>query len=153
MLTLQTRLRPNEQEIAAKVVDGEAIMINLSTGMYYSMGETGAVVWELLAGGHSLEDISMTLARRYDVAREHAQADVERLAAQLLEENLVTLSDSTAPPAALPGVAGVTRTPYSAPKLDIFRDIGHLVALDPPMPGLTNLPWTEPSGGTPTPTS
>jgi hypothetical protein len=153
MLTLQTRLRPNEEEIAAKVVDGEAIMINLSTGMYYSTDETGALVWELMAGGHSLEEISAALVHRYDVSREQAQADVERLAAQLLEENLVTLSDSDAAPAAPSGSPVPTRTAYSAPKLDIFRDIGHLVALDPPMPGLTNLPWTEPSGGTPTLTS
>jgi coenzyme PQQ synthesis protein D (PqqD) len=153
MLTLQTRLRPNQEEIAAKVVDGEAIMINLSTGIYYSMDETGALVWELLAAGHSLEEVSAALARRYDVPGEQAQADVARLGAELLEENLVTLSDVNAAPAGLPGPVVQARTAYTAPKLDIFRDIGNLIALDPPMPGLTDLRWSEPSGGAPAPTT
>ena len=37
MLTLQNRLRPNEEEVAGKVMDGDAIIINLSNGIYYSM--------------------------------------------------------------------------------------------------------------------
>lgn len=144
MLTQQTRLRPNTGEIAAAIVDGEAIMINLSTGMYYSMDQVGSLMWEFMTAGQSLEEVVASVARRYDVPREQAQADVQRLATQLVEENLVVLSAEDVPPPASPAdVESCALAPYSSPKLEIYRDIGHLVALDPPMPGLKDLPWKE----------
>ena len=42
---LQSRLKPNEEEVAAKVLDGEAILINLSNGAYYSTDKRGAFIW------------------------------------------------------------------------------------------------------------
>ena len=44
MLMLKHRMQPNKEEVAAKVMDGEAILINLSNGIYYSMDKVGAVV-------------------------------------------------------------------------------------------------------------
>ena len=34
-------LKPNSDGVASKIVDGEAILINLSNGMYYSMDAVG----------------------------------------------------------------------------------------------------------------
>ena len=84
MLTLHTRLRPNEEEVAAKVMDGEAIMINLSNGVYYSMDEVGRLIWEMIEGRYSLQEMVAEIMARYDVSPSRAQADVERLAAELV---------------------------------------------------------------------
>jgi hypothetical protein len=144
MLNPETRLRPNDAEVAAKVVDGEAIMINLSNGIYYSLGHTGGLMWELLVGGRSLAQTSRTVAERYDVSTERAEADVERLAAELLRENLVTVAPGDGPSGELPPASAGGRAAYEAPKLEIFRDLGHLIALDPPMPGMKDVAWHEP---------
>src|SRR5215510_11576973 len=92
MLTLQQRLSPYE-EVAAKVIDGEAIIINLANGIYYSMDKVGGLIWEMLAETHSLEEVTTALTARYDVSSEQAQADVERLAAELVQENLLLLAN------------------------------------------------------------
>ena len=42
MSGLPERFRVNTEEVAAKVIDGEAIIINLTTGVYYSMDGVGA---------------------------------------------------------------------------------------------------------------
>ena len=76
------RLRPNEEEVAAQVLDGEAVMINLSNGFYYSMNGVGAFIWELIASGQSLDAIVTSLTRQYDVSSERAQADLDQLVAQ-----------------------------------------------------------------------
>ena len=146
MLSGDARFRPNVEEVAADILDGEAIMINLSTGMYYSMDQTGALVWSLLAAGRSLQDIASALAGRYAVAREQADADIRLLLAKLVEENLVRVADrdtSGSADADTLETADQSRLPYVAPQLEIYRDVGHLVALDPPMPGLKDLPWQE----------
>jgi hypothetical protein len=145
MLTLQARFRPNEKEVAAKVLDGEAIIINLSNGIYYSMDKVGGFLWAMVAEGHSLEEILAAIVARYDVSLEQARADIERLAAELLQENVVLASDHAPPPREHPEPR--QKVAYEWPQLNIYRDLGDLLALDPPMPGLEEIPWKEPAEG------
>jgi len=147
MLTLQNHLRPNEAEVAAKVLDGEAIIINLSNGMYYSMDKIGGLIWAMIEGGHSLRDIVEAIVSRYEVSFGQAQADVERLARELIQENLVIVSDPSLPVRQNQEVRAQERRPYESPMLNIYRDMGDLLALDPPMPTLDEIPWKEPPAG------
>src|SRR3970040_1383693 len=62
------RYRVHDEEVAAKVIDGEAIIINLTTGVYYSLDPTGSEVWSLLEAGHDLDAIAGHLGGRYDVS-------------------------------------------------------------------------------------
>ena len=144
MLTPQSRLRLNEQEVAAKVIDGEAIIINLANGIYYSMDKVGALIWEMLAGGHSLAEVTTAVLARYDVTREQTEADMQKLAAELMQENLLVVSQDA--PAFLNGstIESPEKLPYEAPQLNIYRDMGDLLALDPPTPGLQDIVWKEP---------
>ena len=143
MLTLQSCLRPNEQEVAAKVMDGEAIMINLSNGMYYSMNNVGGLIWEMIEGRHSLEKIVEGVVSRYDGSAEQVRADVERVVAELVQENLVKVSDEDLPPSESPSRDPEQKVAYESPRLNIYRDMGDLLALDPPMPELAETPWTK----------
>jgi len=143
MLSLQSRFRSRDEEVASKVIDGEAIIINLANGVYYSMDKVGALVWDLLQTGHSLEEVISAVSSRYDVEREQAEAHVRDLVQELVQENLVV---STENGAAAPAQAmeHQDRMPYEIPKLNIYRDMGDLLALDPPVPGLGDTPWKEP---------
>jgi hypothetical protein len=141
MLTEDERLRPREEEVAAKVMDGEAIIINLANGTYYSMDNVGGFVWELLQQGPTVREIGIALSERYEVSPEEAQRDVERLLADLLKENLIGLDGQE--PVERPVVeSGEARLPYAKPTLNVYRDMGDLLALDPPTPGLDS-PWKD----------
>lgn len=142
MLNLQTRLHPNEKEVAAKIMDGEAIMINLSTGVYHSMGKIGAVIWELIEKKYSLEEIIRTITAQYDISSAQAQADVENLVAELIHENLVSVSNEGTSTEMVQSSA-VSRAAYESPKLNTYRDMGDMLALDPPMPTLDDIPWKD----------
>jgi hypothetical protein len=146
MLTLRERLRPRDEEIAAKVIDGEAIIINLANGIYYSMDKVGGLIWDLLQVGYSLEEIMVAVTERYDVSREQVQADVQELVEELLRENLVSVSENGAS-VEKRQVEQQEKLPYEVPKLNIYRDMGDLLALDPPTPGLDNAPWKDPEDG------
>lgn len=144
MLTLNDRLRPREEEVAAKVIDGEAILINLGNGIYYSMDKVGGLIWEMVEGRHTLSEIVEAVVRRYEVAREQAETDVRTLSQQLLEENLITTAEDGVTSAARSDLVNGERLAYDAPTLNIYRDMGDLLALDPPTPGLQNIAWKEP---------
>jgi hypothetical protein len=140
VLRLEDRLQPNADEVAAKVMDGEAIMINLSNGMYYSMDGVGAAIWELIDQQLTLNEIARVITRQYMVDAVQAAADVLRLADELHDEKLVlVVADATISTAPTP--ASIDRQPYAPPLLNAYRDMGDLLAVDPPMPGLEDIPW------------
>jgi len=145
MMTPHDLLRPNEAEVAAKVLEGEAIIINLSNGTYYSMDKVGGLVWEMIEHGQDLEATVAAITTRYEVSPEQAQADVQRLAGELMQENLVIMSDKPPVPGERQESVDGQRLPYEPPKLNIYRDMSDLLALDPPMPSLDEIPWKESS--------
>jgi hypothetical protein len=148
LLSPGTRFRVCHERVVARVLDGEAVIIDLSSGVYYSIQHTGAVVWELIGASHSLEEVEAAVIDGHDVSPEQARADVRRLAGELLDEGLIVPLDAQAagPPPALPRRAEV-RLPYMPPTLDVFRDVSDLLAIDPPMPTLPDGPWKESGDG------
>jgi Coenzyme PQQ synthesis protein D (PqqD) len=144
MLNLHHCFRSREEEVASKVIDGEAIIINLASGVYYSMDKVGAFVWEHLQAGHTLDDVIRAVTSAYDVSPGQAESNVAELVEELLQENLVVTSENGASCAAEVVVEQEDKLPYELPKLNIYRDMGDLLALDPPVPGLGDTPWKEP---------
>ncbi len=138
MVALDTRLRPNHEEVIGKVLDGEAIVINLATGSYYAMPDVGAVIWEAIEEQCSLHEIADRVSARYDVSAERAAADMLEFAERLLQEGVVALTSDTAGHRDAPARAAI-RAPYATPQLTAYSDMRNLLALDPPMPSMDTL--------------
>lgn len=137
------RFRVNHESVAAKVIDGEAIIINLETGVYYSLDGTGGEVWSLLEEHHAIDAVIASLATRYGIPEERCGEDVRSLVGQLVEEDLIVPTEATV--AGNPVAEGSpARNGYEPPRLNVYRDMGDLLALDPPVPGLEPIPWDDP---------
>ena len=50
-------ISPCRNNVLAKVIDGEAILINVSTGAYYSLNGVGGLVWQWIDKEKSLQEI------------------------------------------------------------------------------------------------
>jgi Coenzyme PQQ synthesis protein D (PqqD) len=137
------RYHVNSEEVTSKIVDGEAIIINLSNGAYYSLAGSGALAWALLQRGSSAEEIAADLAARYDADSADVDTDVRRLLETLAEERLVVAGEPAGTPPALEADVAAGGT-YEAPQLEKYSDMSDLLALDPPMPGIRDIPWQAP---------
>ena len=145
MSTLDDRLCLNQEEVAAKVLDGEAIIINLTSGQYYRMDKVGAEIWQMIEARHSVEELILSIFGRYNVSLEQVRVDVERLTAELVEENLVTVANDGMPLSEIRDVKQrKDKSTYESPNLKKYSDMADLLALDPPMPGLQNIAWKDP---------
>lgn len=144
MLNLHHCFRPQEEEVASKVIDGEAIIINLANGVYYSMDKVGALVWDRLQLGYTLDDVITDVTGAYDVQREQAESNLRDLVEELVQENLVVSTENGAAAPTERAMEQQEKAPYEIPKLNIYRDMGDLLALDPPVPGLGDTPWKDP---------
>lgn len=132
----------NPTDVSAKVLDGEAVIINLSTGVYFSASGSGSVAWALLEAGHDRAGVAHGLAECFRVPVDRVDADLGPFLADLRTHELVVPGTPDGQPAEVDlDVAGTT---YAPPTLDAYTDMSDLLALDPPMPGLADIPWRDP---------
>ncbi len=84
------RLFPvRHEDVHGTVLDGECVLLNLSTGRYYTLNAVGAFVWEQCTGTHSLSHIFSCIPQYFDVASDQAQSDGLDLIVQLRQEGLL----------------------------------------------------------------
>ena len=74
----------------SRELDGEVLILDLKTSLYFGMTGTAARIWQLLEAGHPQDDIVGTLAREYNAPRDAIASDVESFLADLIARGLVT---------------------------------------------------------------
>jgi len=75
--------------VVSRTVNGETFVANIGTAMCYGLRDTGCRIWELLAEGHSMRSISVTIAREYGAPRREVERDVLALAYRLAQRDLI----------------------------------------------------------------
>jgi hypothetical protein len=112
--------------------DGEAAIINLKSGTYYSLNPVGASIWALIEKRRSLGDIVERLMQRYDGNLARVIDDLNGLVIGLQGEDLIAPDEGgedlgELPPEPAPGI----KAPYTTPFLERFDDMKELLLLDP----------------------
>ena len=130
---MSTRFRVNSPRVMHETIEGEIIVIDLATGSYYSLRETGAAIWTELERGASEEEIVASLESGYDAAPEEIGAAVGRLIEELAAEDLIEPAGENGDVAVDRATAGGSagRRPFSAPVLEKHTDMQDLILLDP----------------------
>lgn len=137
-MTTSEVFAPNGEDVAAKVIDGELIIIRLSDGTYYATDNVGACVWQLIEARCSLPEVVRTVAEWYGAPDAQVEQDVRALVGELLSEQLIVADGHSSADGPQP-VAPPGPLTYVPPRLNIYRDMGNLLALDPPTPGIDDL--------------
>ena len=83
-----TRYAVSPDAACAPVEDG-AVVLNMRTKRYYSLNETGAMIWRLLEDEVAVEDVVARVVERYDVDEVEARRAVAVLLDELAVEALI----------------------------------------------------------------
>lgn len=70
-------------------LDGEVVLLNLETGVYFGLDPVGSRVWGLIDGRRTADDIVAALTTEYDVDASTCTADVASFLAALRDNGLV----------------------------------------------------------------
>jgi hypothetical protein len=81
---------PNSDVIVTEL-DGEAVLLNLDTRMYFTLNETGLTIWKQLTADETLGNIAQRLHDDYDVTIDKARQSVFQLVSELSKEQLISL--------------------------------------------------------------
>ena len=67
MTLTQTTILQRSENASYEVVAGEAILIDVQTGTYFSLNKIGTEFWEMIDGTQSILQQATTIANRYNV--------------------------------------------------------------------------------------
>jgi len=133
-MTATDRFKVNSPDVAWESFDGEAVIVNLQSGHYFSARGTAALIWRALAGGASRGELDALMSLTFDAAPSEMQGPVGTFIADLLERALLVplaagepASAASSPAASAPAA----KTPFSAPVLDTYADMQDILLLDP----------------------
>jgi hypothetical protein len=132
-MPVETSFRINSPSVIGEVLDGEAIIVNLDSGAYYSLDGAGAEVWAAAGSRATLPELIALAAAKYAGPAAEIAAGITALVEELVSESLLvadgaTDSDPAAPITALPAD---DRPPFAKPILQKYTDMADLLLLDP----------------------
>ena len=103
-------------DVVSEDIEGELLVINLATGVYFRGQGASAQAWKALSSGVPVE--------QFDAA---SQAAVRAFVAELLADGLIRALPGTEAPASMTTVS----LSDSTLRLERFEDLADMLALDP----------------------
>jgi hypothetical protein len=89
-LSLSSRVKISEHTLFQEL-GGEAVLLELSRGVYFGLDEVGTRIWGLLGGGRSLQETVAALVDEYDVTEQQGAEDLLALVRELEERRLIEI--------------------------------------------------------------
>jgi len=124
-------------KVIHEMIDGESVIINLETGVYYSMSQSATAVWNLIHEKASTDQILSHLMQRYEADPGVIAEGLKQFLTELKNESLVGAiraegfktesleeeSDEFESP--------VPKLPFKAPKLSKYSDMQDYLFVNP----------------------
>ena len=89
-----------DDQVVFRELEGEMVLLNLETGIYFGLDPIGTRIWMLLREHESLQQVFKVLLQEYDVPEPALKADLLRLAREFSSHGLARVrregGDSTA---------------------------------------------------------
>jgi Coenzyme PQQ synthesis protein D (PqqD) len=114
-----------------ETIEGEVILINLDTGTYYSLRETGADVWRGVEESAAEGEIVAALAETYGAAADEVAPSVAALLDSLEREQLIAPAEEPTSFGAFELSEREETRSFRAPVLEKHTDMQDLILLDP----------------------
>lgn len=82
----------NESVIAAEL-DGEAVLLNVETGIYFGLNAVGTEIWRMISAGAGEDEIIAGILDAFDADPAELRSDVAAFLHRLESEGLVSFAE------------------------------------------------------------
>ena len=142
------RFRVNTPTVTHETIDGEAVIINLDSGNYYSLVDVGSFIWGHIETGTSAGELQNLVLQSYNGSASDIDRGVQDLLAQLQQENLIVPVDAADAPTLLSQEAHSNnnheKPSFNPPALSKYSDMQELLLLDP-IHDVDDAGWPKPN--------
>jgi Coenzyme PQQ synthesis protein D (PqqD) len=134
MMDRRHRVRVASPNVHSKVFDDEVLVLDMASGMYFSLRGAAMDIWALVQARATGAEIAGALTERYEGPPAAIADATERCLAELAEAGLVAPDpEAGGARAPVPGPAGQegAKRPFPPPEVERFTDMRELLLLDP----------------------
>jgi Coenzyme PQQ synthesis protein D (PqqD) len=89
-VSLSSRVKISE-DVLFQELQGDAVLLDLKTGVYFGLDKVGARMWNLFGDDQSLDAVAARIVIEYDVSPERCSADLIDLVSKLQEQGLIII--------------------------------------------------------------
>jgi hypothetical protein len=136
------RFKPRSSDVVSEVIDGEAVIMDLRNGHYFSARQQAAPVWQSIVSGQSDAEILDRLSGEFDADLDYLRAQLDTYIETLIDHALIVVDvaggdvagqDVAGQDAAGDTSAAIARgqRPFPPLVLEAFQDMEELLLLDP----------------------
>jgi hypothetical protein len=125
----QHRFRLNSPRVVSEAVDGEAIIVNLDSGTYYSIKGDGILIWDAIVAGAPVDEIAAAVSSQTGASVETVQPALTAFSQSLSAEGLIVPREDVGEPPVVDVSSGGPG--LLQPTLESFSDMQDLILLDP----------------------
>ena len=79
------------EDVVFRELDGEAVILNLQSGVYFGLDAVGTRVWQLCKEHAAIRLVCQAIQNEFDVSAETLQVDLLSLLGELSANGLVTI--------------------------------------------------------------
>jgi coenzyme PQQ synthesis protein D (PqqD) len=80
---------PRDDVLFTPLDESQGVLLSLSAGQYYTLNETGSLVWQALRDGATLAEVARALEAEFEVGPGEALAHARAFVDELLREGLI----------------------------------------------------------------
>jgi hypothetical protein len=81
-----------QDDVLFQELQGEAVLLNLKTGVYLGLDQLGTKIWQLLQEDGALNRVVDVILKEYDVTPERFTQDLLGLVGQMEQQGLVKVN-------------------------------------------------------------
>lgn len=119
------------QQVINETLDNETIIINLETGVYYSLNPLGTLIWKAINAKLSLESICNQLMGKYPEAVDIEEVVVKYVTFLELEQLIEKTDSSETKPQEFELILASELSPYTPPAIEKYEDMQEMLLADP----------------------
>jgi hypothetical protein len=82
-------------DVVSRVLDGEAVLLDLASGKYLGLNAVATRAWELFGAGKTLGEVRAALLDEFEVARDVLDRDLTELLKDMQSRGLIVLQNDS----------------------------------------------------------
>jgi hypothetical protein len=143
------RIRVNSPTVVSEVIEGEAVIMNLTTGRYFSCQGVGGEMWGLIEQGATRDQILNHCQTRYSVDSADLDQALTDFLASLNEHDLIReeVAEGSETDSETPLPESYSKSAFQPPILNVYSDMEDLLLLDP-IHDVDETGWPQPKPAT-----
>lgn len=91
-LTLNSTVLPSKSQASSELL-GEAVILELKSGIYYGLNETGSLIWNSIQESKTLVEIRDVILKEYEVESDLCAEYILQLVEDLADKGLVVVKN------------------------------------------------------------